>query len=36
MKTLRMVLGSCDTNCYLAVNERTKEAFVVDPADDAG
>lgn len=32
----RMILGDMRTNCYLAVNEETKEAFIVDPAFDAG
>lgn len=34
MKTL--VLGIVQTNCYIISNEETKEAIVIDPADDAG
>lgn len=29
-----MVLGDLDTNCYLIYNQNTKEAVVVDPADN--
>ncbi len=29
------VLGAVSTNCYLVYNEDTKEAVVVDPADNA-
>ena len=36
LKIQRMVLGPVRTNCYLAVNQETKECFVVDPADMAG
>lgn len=28
------VLGPVSTNCYIVYNERTKEAVVVDPADN--
>ena len=31
----KMVLGQVSTNCYLAVNKKTKEAIVIDPADEA-
>jgi hydroxyacylglutathione hydrolase len=34
MKTL--VLGIARTNCYIINNGETKEAIVVDPADEAG
>lgn len=34
MKT--MILGVVQTNCYIINNEDTKEAIIVDPADDAG
>lgn len=33
MKTC--VLGQVSTNCYLIYNEKTKEAVIVDPADNA-
>ena len=32
MKIERFVLGSLGTNCYLMINEETKEIVVVDPA----
>jgi len=32
MKIERFVLGSLGTNCYLLINEETKELVVVDPA----
>lgn len=35
MKIEHMVLGAVATNCYLVINEETKEAIVVDPADRA-
>lgn len=35
MKIEAMVLGDVRTNCYLLINEETKEALVVDPADRA-
>ena len=35
MRIEHMVLGQVATNCYLAMNENTKELFVVDPADRA-
>ena len=33
IKTL--VLGMCQTNCYLVYNRDTKEGWIVDPADQA-
>ena len=33
MKVERMVLGQIQTNCYFVINEATKEAIVIDPAD---
>lgn len=36
MKIERFVIGVIGTNCYLAINEKTKEAVVVDPADAPG
>ena len=35
MKIETLVLGDVRTNCYLLINEKTKEALVVDPADRA-
>lgn len=35
MKIETFVLGDVRTNCYLLINEETKEALVVDPADRA-
>lgn len=32
MKVERFVTGIISTNCYLAVNEDTKQAVIVDPA----
>lgn len=32
----RKVIGMVGTNVYLAVNTQTQEAFLVDPADNAG
>ena len=29
------VLGMVATNCYLAINKETKEALIIDPADNA-
>ena len=29
------VLGGVSTNCYIAYNDRTKEAVILDPADNA-
>ncbi len=34
MKILQMVVGPIETNCYIAVNEKTKEAVVIDPGDE--
>lgn len=33
MKVITIPVGSLSTNCYLAYNEQTKKAFVVDPGD---
>ena len=33
MKEERYATGILNTNCYLAINEETKETVVVDPAD---
>ena len=32
MKVERFVTGIISTNCYLAINEDTRQAVVVDPA----
>lgn len=31
----KLVLGSVSTNCYIIWNKETKEALIVDPADNA-
>lgn len=31
----QFVVGPVCTNCYFAINENTKEMFVVDPGDQA-
>lgn len=33
MRIESMVLGQVGTNCYLAINDKTKETIIVDPAD---
>lgn len=35
LKVKQYVVGPVQTNCYFAVNEQTKELFVVDPGDNA-
>lgn len=35
MKVIRKVLGELATNCYILLDEKTGEAAVIDPADDA-
>ena len=32
MKVGKFVLGPVATNCYIGINEETKECFIVDPA----
>ena len=32
MKVERFVTGIISTNCYLAINEETKQTVVIDPA----
>lgn len=34
MKTQTLVLGQLETNCYLAWDEKTHDAIIIDPADD--
>ena len=36
MKICQKVLGYIGTNCYLLIHETTKEAILIDPADQAG
>ena len=33
LKIGRIVLGSCQTNCYFVYREEEKQAIVFDPAD---
>ena len=33
MKIDHFVVGPVQTNCYFVINEATKEAIVIDPAD---
>lgn len=35
LKVNQYVVGPVQTNCYFAVNEDTKESFIVDPGDSA-
>ncbi len=35
MKIIRRILGELETNCYILIDEETKEAAVIDPADGA-
>jgi len=32
----RLVVGPLQVNCYILADEKTKEAVVIDPGDDAG
>ena len=34
MEILTFELGSLQTNCYIVFNEKSKEAIIIDPADD--
>lgn len=34
MKIEKLVVGQLQTNCYLVWDEKTKEAIIIDPADD--
>ena len=34
-KLIRMTVGMVMTNCYIGYNDDTREAFIVDPGDDA-
>lgn len=35
MKINQLVVGICQTNCYIVYNKDTKEAMIVDPGDQA-
>ncbi len=35
MKVIRKILGELETNCYILFDEETREAAVIDPADEA-
>lgn len=32
----RIIVGPLETNCYLLGDDRTKEAIIIDPGDEAG
>lgn len=34
MKIISLVLGPVGTNCYMLINETTKETIIIDPADN--
>jgi len=36
MKIEKLVVGQLQTNCYLVWDEKSKEAVIIDPGDDAG
>jgi glyoxylase-like metal-dependent hydrolase (beta-lactamase superfamily II) len=36
MILLRLVVGPLQVNCFIIADEKTKEAVVIDPGDDAG
>lgn len=35
MRIMSIILGPVGTNCYLLINEDTKETIIIDPADNA-
>ena len=35
MQLMRLVVGPLQVNCFIVADERTKEAVVIDPGDDA-
>jgi glyoxylase-like metal-dependent hydrolase (beta-lactamase superfamily II) len=35
IRIITTVLGPVQTNCYFLINEKTQEALIIDPADDA-
>ena len=36
MLLMRLVVGPLQVNCFILADEKTKEAVVIDPGDDAG
>ena len=36
MLLIRLVVGPLQVNCFILADEKTKEAMVIDPGDDAG
>ncbi len=36
MILIRLIVGPLQVNCYILADEKTKEAVVIDPGDDAG
>ncbi len=36
MLLIRLVVGPLQVNCFILADEKTKEAVVIDPGDDAG
>ena len=34
-KLIELTVGMVMTNCYIGYNDDTREAFIVDPGDDA-
>ncbi len=36
MVVIRLVVGPLQVNCFIVADEKTKEAVVIDPGDDAG
>jgi hydroxyacylglutathione hydrolase len=36
MKIKTVIVSPIDTNCYIVIDEKSKEALIIDPGDDAG
>ncbi len=36
MILIRLVVGPLQVNCFILADEKTREAIVIDPGDDAG
>ncbi len=36
MMLIRLIVGPLQVNCFILADEKTKEAVVIDPGDDAG